>query len=301
LMDLWIVIDDVALIIGSGFHVVPMSGPPADTPAAPASGEGKALSLTSTTFARSVPHIVSSGMALITRLRYICAMSVVGVSEASEALGVGPQRVRAMLAAGRLEGRKVEGIWLVELPLQRDSRLRPRRRPMSSSQAWRAIAVLSDLPVEGDSSAASRLRARVREALHASHGEPESVAGLLRAWLRERAEPRRFHVPAVPVARMREDPRVRASGVSDARSPVRDAGVLEAYVMAGDVDEMARRYSMQPASEGAVLLHVVSDPVGARMLRAAGVPVAALAADLAENDDARSLAAAAQLVAEVVV
>lgn len=237
-------------------------------------------------------------MALIARRRYISAMSSVGVSEAAKALGVGPQRVRAMLAAGRLEGRKVEGVWLVELPLQRDSRLRPRRRPMSASQAWRAIAVLSDLPVEGDSSAASRLRARVREALNASDGDPESVAGLLRAWLRERADPRRYYVPAVPLARMREDPRVLLSGVSDHRSPVRDSGVLEAYVLVSDIDQMVRQYGMQLSSDGSVLLRVVADPVGARMLRAGGVPVAAVAVDLAENDDARSLAAAARLASE---
>jgi hypothetical protein len=100
---------------------------------------------------------------------------------------------------------------------------------------------------------------------------------------------------------MREDARVRLSGLSNPHSPLRDAGVLEAYVLSGDIEGLVRQYSMQPSSEGSALLRVVSDPVGARMLRIGGVPVAAVAADLAENDDARSLAAAASLVAGVAV
>jgi hypothetical protein len=58
-VDLWIVIDDIALIIGSVVDVVPMFGPPAGAPA-PAGGEGNALSLTSTVFARSVPRICAA-------------------------------------------------------------------------------------------------------------------------------------------------------------------------------------------------------------------------------------------------
>ena len=56
LMDLWIVLDDVELMIGSVVDFVPMSGPPRRRARTPAGGEGKALSLTSTTLEGSVPQ-----------------------------------------------------------------------------------------------------------------------------------------------------------------------------------------------------------------------------------------------------
>lgn len=231
------------------------------------------------------------------RGRYISGMSLVGVSEASRSLAVSPQRVRAMLAAGQLSGRKLEGVWLIDLPLQRDARLRPRRRPMSAAQAWRALALLSGLDVDLDPSARSHLRARLRSALARDRHDPLGLAGLLRAWMRDRAEPRRFHVPDVPLARLRSDARLIPSGGSHPDSPVRDAHLFEAYVDRAHLDDVIRRNSMIAAQDGNVLLRVVSEPEGLRWIDRGLLPWAAIAADLAEHDDSRSITAAGQMIA----
>ena len=235
------------------------------------------------------------------RGHYISDMPLVGVSEASRSLAVSPQRVRAMLAAGQLLGRKLEGVWLIDLPLQHDARLRPRRRPMSAAQAWRALALLSGLEIDLDPSARSHLRARLRSALARDHRDPLVLAGLLRAWMRDRAEPRRFHVPAVPHARLRSDARLIPSGGSHPDSPVRDAHLFEAYVDRAHLDDVIRRNSMVPAQDGNVLLRVVSEPEGLRWIERGLLPWAAIAADLAEHDESRSITAAAQMIAETSV
>ena len=231
------------------------------------------------------------------RGRYISFVPLVGVSEASRSLAISPQRVRAMLAAGQLSGRKLEGVWLIDLPLQRDARLRPRRRPMSAPQAWRALALLSGLEIDLDPSNRSHLRARLRSALARDRHDPLSLAGLLRAWMRDRAEPRRFHVPDVPHARLRSDAHLIPSGGSHPDSPVRDAHLFEAYVDRARLDDVIRRNSMVPAQDGNVLLRVVSEPEGLRWIQTGLLPWAAIAADLAEHDDSRSITAAGQMIA----
>ena len=243
------------------------------------------------------PSKPATWLSHLLRGRYISVMPLVGVSEASRSLAVSPQRVRAMLAAGQLSGRKLEGVWLIDLPLQHDARLRPRRRPMSAAQAWRALALLSGLEIDLDPSARSHLRARLRSALARDHRDPLVLAGLLRAWMRDRAEPRRFHVPDVPHARLRSDARLIPSGVSHPDSPVRDAHLFEAYVDRAHLDHVIRRNSMVPAQDGNVLLRVVSEPEGLRWIQTGLLPWAAIAADLAEHDDSRSITAAGQMIA----
>lgn len=228
-------------------------------------------------------------------------MPLVGVSGAARSLAVSPQRVRAMLAAGLLEGRKLEGVWLVDLPMQLDSRLRPRRRPMSPAQAWRSIALMSGMPVEAGPSVVSHLRARLRNALVHGQLDDQSRAGLMRAWFRDRADAQRFYVPDVPMARLRNDHRVLASGGSHPDSPVHDASQFEGYVLERDLNAVVKQHAMVPSPEGRVLLRVVSEPEGLRILRGGVVPIAAIAADLAEHDDARSISASAQLIADVMV
>lgn len=236
---------------------------------------------------------------LILRQRYISDMAAVGVSEAALSLEVSPQRIRAMLADGRLEGNKLGDVWLVELPKQRDSRLRPRRRPMSAVQAWRGLALLSGLDIEVGASIKSHLRARLRKVLADESLDDVARAGILRAWFRERAAGQRYFAPEVPLAQLRRDSRVLPSGASHPDSPVRDMRLLEAYVAADQLASVVGDHSMIPDAAGNVLLRVVSDPEGLRWLQQGLLPFAAVVADLAEHDDARSIAAAGRLVQEL--
>lgn len=223
-------------------------------------------------------------------------MSEVGVVEAASVLGVCPQRVRAMLADGRLPGRKVAGVWLVDLPSQVAGALRPGRRPMSPSQAWRALALLSDLPVQMDPSARSRLKSRIRSVWGEAVGDRQALAGILRAWFRHRAGREDFFVAPVPFARLAKDARIQVSGVSHPDSPIRDARMIEAYIRADDLPDLRRDFAMVAGGASNVRLHVVSDPVGKQLLESGQVPLAAVAADLSEYDDDRCVRAAGRLV-----
>lgn len=225
-------------------------------------------------------------------------MAAVGVSEAARSLAVSPQRIRAMLADGRLEGSKLGDVWLVELPRQRDSRLRPRRRPMSAAQAWRSLALLSGLDVQADPSVKGHLRARLRKVLADESLDDIARAGILRAWFKMRAEPERYFVPDVPLAQLRKDARVVPSGASHPDSPVRDVSMFEAYLAADQLAAVVRKHSMIADAAGNVLLRVVSEPEGLYWIGQVILPAACIAVDLAEHDDARSIAAASQMLQE---
>ena len=226
-------------------------------------------------------------------------MAVVGVAEAARSMALSQQRVRAMLSDGRLEGSKLGGVWLVELPHQLDPLLRPRRRPMSAPQAWRSLALLSGFEFDADPSVKSHLRARLRRGLADESLDDVARAGILRAWFRERATSKRYFVPEVPLAQLRREARVLPSGASHQDSPVRDASLFEAYVAAEQLAAVAGDHSMIPDAVGNVLLRVVSEPEGLRWIDQRLLPFAAVAADLAEHDDARSIAAAGRLVQEL--
>jgi hypothetical protein len=240
-------------------------------------------------------------LSLILRGRYISDMTLVGVSEAARSLAVSPQRVRAMLAAGKLDGRKLEGVWLVDLPLQNDARLRPRRRPMSAAQAWRSLALLSSQDVEAPASAEWHLRKRLRNALAHGAADPMVLAGLLRAWMPGRAESLHYFAPAVPFSRLRNEGALLPSGGSHPESPVKDPQLFEAYVARSELQGVVQRNSMIPMEDGNVLLRVVSEPEGLRWINSGKLPFAAIAADLAEHDEPRSIAAAGQLIVGVAV
>ena len=211
-------------------------------------------------------------------------------------MAVCPQRVRAMLADGRVAGRKIAGVWLVDLPSQVDGALRPSRRPMSSPQAWRALALLSDIPVHMDPSARLRLRSRIRSTWSDAGGDHQALAGILRAWFRHRADRQDFFIAPAPFARLANDPRIHVSGVSDPDSPIRDATMIEAYIHGDDLPSLKRDYALVAGGAVNVRLHVVFDPVGKRLLEPGQMLLAAVAADLSEYDDDRSVRAPGQLV-----
>ena len=195
-----------------------------------------------------------------------------------------------------MAGRKVAGVWLVDLPSQVDGALRPSRRPMSSPQAWRALSLLSDVRVHMDPSARSRLRSRIRATWSDAEGDHQALAGILRAWFRHRADRQDFFVAPMPFARLANDPRIHVSGLSHPDSPIRDATMIEAYIHGDDLPPLKRDYALVAGSAVNVRLHVVFDPVGNLLLEPGQVLLAAVAADLSEYDDDRSVRAAGQLV-----
>lgn len=104
-------------------------------------------------------------------------MKIWSSKDASEALGVSTQRVRALARAGRLEAHKVGGRWLVEPASGKKERRSG--RPMSSAIAWAILAELSGArPDWVHPSALSRLRRRLRDPewvlLSLQHSQPRA-------------------------------------------------------------------------------------------------------------------------------
>ena len=206
----------------------------------------------------------------------------ISVAEAAQMLGVSPRRLRALVAAGRVQARRVGGQWLVDAASLPASLYRS--RPMTPEVAW---AFLADVvPEHYPPDQAYRWRTR-RNRL-ADDGEPER---LLASWVASRAERRWYRTRNNDG--MTADQRLVPSGLSDPRAGISSGTLVEAYLSHGDLDEVRRTYLLQPgAPRDNVLLHVATD------LPSRPVPLLLLAADLAEHSGDRELARARTLIAE---
>jgi hypothetical protein len=208
-------------------------------------------------------------------------------SDAARVLGLSLQRVRALLIAGGLPGRKLAGRWFVDRAgverRLRDARLSG--RPYSAPHAWGVIALAEGEPAAWlDPSSRSRLRAVLRE-----HAYEDLIPSLAR-----RARRLELRAHASDLARIEAEPDVVLGGVSAApahRLQIVAPGVLEAYVPARRLSQLKRRYRLKPSADANVILHVIDG----RWPFAPGQRVAprlAAVLDLLEHDDERSRRAA---------
>lgn len=208
---------------------------------------------------------------------------VISVSQASEILGVGASRVRALLREGRIDGQRLGRDWVVDpCSLPRYGR---RVRPMSQRMAW----ALLDSELFGELSSAERLRIRKKRQLLAEVEAPEL---LLRDWVCERAKRRVLHSRSLEA--LADDERMVLSGASDARSGMLGAGLVEAYVRAKDLSSLVVEHLLvEPESRQFrnVYLHVV-DHMPEQL------STLVIAADLADHDSAREMNEARRLIAE---
>jgi len=214
-------------------------------------------------------------------------MQLLSVPEAARELQVNPSRARSLVASGELAGVKVGGRWLVDAAAvaERHRSARPAGRPLAPSNAWAALSISSgeEVPWLGP-----QALWRVRQSLKA-RGLSELKPRLIR-----RAEPRRFIAHPGELKRLHSRPDVAKSGISAAASHGIDlvAGAeIDGYVRAGDLAAIERKHALEPAEgmTGNVLLRVVPDPAWHLSGRLA--PLAAVAIDLSEEADARSIRA----------
>lgn len=204
-------------------------------------------------------------------------------AEAARLLGLSIQRVRALVAEGDLPGQKVAGRWFVDRSAI-ERRLRDPKlsgRPYSPPHAWGVIALAEgEYPTWLDAPNRSRLRRLLRE-----QGLQAMLPSLAR---RARRLELRAHASDLP--RIEAEPNVVLSGVSAAseyRIEIIAPGVLEAYVPAGRLSQLERRYRLKPSADANVILHVVHGPWPfAPNQRVAPRLVAIL--DLLDDDDERS-------------
>lgn len=197
-------------------------------------------------------------------------------------LGVSEQRVRALLSDGSLEGSKVAGRWFVD-PLsvqRREPRHNKRGRPLSAANAW---AVLFALSGENLSWLPPWDRSRLKQKLRRSWRQWAPRAQNRARNLRLRAHPGELE-------RLRNDSKIVLGGVSAARYHGIDIlarDEVEGYIEPRHLPQLVRRYKLSESSRPNVVLHVVDDvwpfKRGSRV-----APIAAVALDLVESEDARS-------------
>jgi excisionase family DNA binding protein len=219
----------------------------------------------------------------------------VGLGEAAERLGVSQRRVRAMIAAGRLDAQKVQGRWLVEPgSLERVADI-PRRDgpPWSPVLAWAYLQFL-----DGDPHALDRLsrvsRHRVRQRASAALDLNELAAIALR-----RAETWRCRAhPSVVNDLLHAGVR---SGLSAADAlgvglGIRSGEHADVYLPRSRARQLVEELGLVPAGGRDVNAIVRAVPDAAwRLDHRAFAPLLAVALDLAEHGDPRCREAADRL------
>jgi hypothetical protein len=154
--------------------------------------------------------------------------------------------------------------------------------------AWALLDVLSGHTPDVAASEKARLEAKAA-ALVQSGEAPQ----LLRSWLPRRAELLRLSAAPSDLAALRADARFVVSGVSDPRSGMSAAGEAEGYVMRADLPSLTRDFLLSSAGRPNVWLHVSDRRLPAE------VPLALIAADLADHDGPREDARVLDLLAGV--
>lgn len=227
----------------------------------------------------------------------------VSVAEAAHRLGVGKPRIHQRIADGSLRAERIGSQWVVdELSLLRVAEHRSPGRPLSARSAWALIALAErDEKAIAELAPVERVRAKGRlDDLLARVAKPpeaeadvRSVASLLRAVFRNRAERQAFKAASADLPALRADARWQ-SLVRPAISGIASPDV-DGYLAAGDVQRLSQDYLLVPAEgDGNVVVHVLPP---AR--RAYPESKLLLAADLAERRGPREELRAVELLREV--
>lgn len=212
------------------------------------------------------------------------------VPEAARLLKLSPARVRLMASRGQLSAEKIADRWLIErraVELRQQARP-PRGRRFTPQNAWAILLLASGEEAPAlDPGPRSRLKkALALEGLHA-----------LAPRLRARAEVASYRAHPGEIPYVLEDEALLPSGISAAGSV--DAGLLsgreaDGYIAQSRLRKFLRKHALSAADvNGNVRLRVVpDDPWESLELGGRAVaPPAAVALDLAEEDDPRLQAA----------
>lgn len=216
-------------------------------------------------------------------------MRLISVDEAAKRLGVIPQRVRALIAEGRLPAERVGKQYVLEAAVvDRFAREpRGRGRPLSSANAWALLAVLVGLDDRALSDRPMRSIGRIEVLL--KDGPEAVITALLRS--EPRAELHMWRVLPSDIDRLVADSRLTKTGLSaDARGinlryqPRRDG--IDAYVSRSLLSGLERE--LRPIVGSADANVLLRTPRGADWILAESVaPLSVVAADLLSHDDAR--------------
>lgn len=217
-------------------------------------------------------------------------MEVLSVSEAAPKLGISDRRVRQMLERGELEGQRVGRSWIIDYQSIDDVRRRPEvGRPWDPIAAWALLRIAAGEHPNVSVAQASRAKRRI-----ADHRINDLVLKLV-----SRGKKRKFYGHKSILQRLAAEQMVVRSGVSAAREHNADVialDFLEAYVPAGRIEKIVKKYSLEKSSERAnILFRVVDDNSWPFLEDVKFAPRIVVAVDLLDADDKRSRRAGAGL------
>ena len=236
-------------------------------------------------------------------------MANISVAEAADRLGVSVPRIHQRIADGSVRAERIGSQWVVdEASLAAASEARSGGRPLSPRSAWSLVALSrSDDRLLAPLAPAERSRAKARLSdllvglpkARGSEADVRAAASLLRSRLRMRGERRLFRASPRDLPDLRADGRVALSGVSHQGSGIAAGDLVEGYVSAADVVDVAKDYLLSAAKADAdanVILHIAVP---------AGGPVDVdapllLAADLAEHRRPREEGRAVEILRRIV-
>lgn len=206
----------------------------------------------------------------------------VQVGEAAKDLGLSEQRVRALLAAGLLDGRKLAGRWFVFPESIERVRLRRnvRGRLLSPSNAWAFLLAASGQDPDW-LSPWDRSRLQDRLASDWERWIPR---------LRDRASVARVQAHEGSLGKIRSDRRLVLSGISAAKQSGVDLirrDQVEAYVRERELPKLVREYKLEESPRPNLVLHIVSGNWPFQEDQRVAPP-AVVAVDLIESEDPRS-------------
>ncbi|MCP3877321.1 MAG: helix-turn-helix domain-containing protein [Sulfitobacter sp.] len=218
-------------------------------------------------------------------------MSLMGVVEAAEELGVSPRRVRQMLAEGNLRGERVGRAWVVEHEaLERVAAKRPEvGRPWRAEAAWAFLALADGREIDVSPVDRVRLRRRLEDGVRANLGR-----------LRARSDEHRVYGHPSVLQPILDLPNVVRSGVSAAADYSIDViaqDVAEAYVRSSEVSDLVEGFALDESSDRPnLILRVVDDDAWPFDVGDEVAPSIVAAVDLLEADDERSRRAGVDLL-----
>lgn len=217
---------------------------------------------------------------------------VIGVDDAAKSMGVRPERVLKLIHDGRIDAQKIGSRWVIdESALSGKVWIKSPGRPMSAKSAMDLVQALEGRePSDLSAVEKHRLRKNVRNLL--AHGDPKSQ---LQSWLSARARPLEFSVSSADVPELRDDPRIKLSGISDPRSGLLPSNEVEAYISKDELDALRSDWFLVPAmsrQKANVILRVLDE-------LPAEVPAIFSAMDLAEHPGPREQSAADSIIRSV--
>lgn len=230
------------------------------------------------------------------------------VSEAAEALDITPVRVRQLIDAGKLKADRVGKQWVLEEMEVQRYRRSPRGRPSSPSSAWGYLLYLDErsrweqfedellqcrsLP-PANPRMFQRWQSWADQLVRHSPGE-DAIISLL-AKVDSRAERCLFAADRADIPDLRSDPRLMLTGVSHPASTLLSNSEVEAYIDDDDVERLKKDFFLVPAKNersANVILHVAEE-------LPKKLPLAAVAADLAEHNGPREKNEAARILRSI--